>query len=311
MLAWISSIWTTQDYLPHAICLAWEPGLIWLQVSSSVLIAVSYYSIPAALGLFAFKRPDLPFHGVFVLFVLFILACGTTHLLDAVTLWDPVYRLDAAVNVVTALASVPTAITLWVLLPTALALPSHEQLALANHNLFHEIEERRRIEHDVRQMNALLDERVRARTAQLQSILDTVPDAMIVIDADGAIDSFSVAAERLFGYASGELRGRNISLLIPSLQPASGNPEQYIAGPQGRHDGGRISTGKRRDNSDFPMELSIGEVTHGDHHLFTCFVHDLTERQDLSNACGNCRPSSRTSHASPKWARWPPAWRMS
>jgi two-component system, LuxR family, sensor kinase FixL len=62
----------------------------------------------------------------------------------------------------------------------------------------------------------LLDERVRARTALLQSILDTVPDAMIVIDAHGVVESFSATAERLFGYRSAEVCGRNVSMLMPS-----------------------------------------------------------------------------------------------
>src|SRR5690242_5421188 len=181
MMAWLSGIVATDDYLPHGLCLSWEPELIGLHVLSDALIAASYYSIPAALAYFAFKRRDLPFQGLLILFVVFILACGTTHALGAITLWDPIYRLDGAVKALTAIVSVPTAFALWVLMPTALALPSHEQLAAVNRSLSHEIEERRRVEQELRELNVLLDERVQSRTAQLQSILDTVPDAMIVI----------------------------------------------------------------------------------------------------------------------------------
>ena len=153
MLAWLSGIWLTQGYLPHGLCLAWQPWLIWLELTSDALIALSYYSIPAALAYFAIRRRDLPFRGVFVLFILFILACGTTHALGAATLWDPIYRLDGFVKLLTALVSVPTAVTLWLLLPAALAMPSHEQLAALNRSLPHEIEERRRAEQAMRDLN--------------------------------------------------------------------------------------------------------------------------------------------------------------
>jgi two-component system, LuxR family, sensor kinase FixL len=281
MAAWLSGILGTEGYLPHGLCLLWEPALIWLHVISDGLIAVSYYSIPAALGYFAFKRTDLPFPSVFVLFVLFILACGTTHLMGAVTLWEPAYRLDGAVKAVTALVSVPTAVALWLFLPSALALPSNEQLEAANRRLSHEIEQRRKVELELRDMNALLDERVRARTALLQSILDTVPDAMIVIDASGNIESFSAAAERLFGYHSDEIRGSNVATLMPSphREEHHGYLERYLRTNEPRIIGiGREVRGQRRDGSTFPMELSVGEVRQGNHHLFTGFVRDLSER---------------------------------
>ena len=76
------------DFTPHGFCLAWDPGLIWLQAGSDLLIALAYYSIPAALLVFLRRRTDLAFRGVFVLFAAFILACGTTHILSIVTLWQ-------------------------------------------------------------------------------------------------------------------------------------------------------------------------------------------------------------------------------
>jgi two-component system, LuxR family, sensor kinase FixL len=282
MTAWLSAIFGSDNYMPHGMCLLWQPALIWLHAVSDGLIAASYYSIPAAITYFAIRRKDLPFKGTFFLFVVFILACGTTHALAAVVLWDPVYRLDGLVKAITAAASVPTAIVLWVMMPRALALPSQEQLAEANRSLQHEIEERRRAEQEIRRMNVLLDERVRARTAQLQSILDTVPDAMIVIDERGTIDSFSAAAERLFGYRSDEIRGRNVAMLMPSphreahdayLERYRRTRERHIIGI------GRIVAGQRKDGSTFPMELSVGEVLQNGTHLFTGFVRDLTERQ--------------------------------
>jgi len=123
---------------------------------------------------------------------------------------------------------------------------------------------------------------IHAREEHLQSILDTVPDAMVVIDAQGRITSFSAAAERLFGYTEGDLLGKNVSCLMPSpdRERHDGYIERYISTGERRIIGlGRIVVGLRRDGTTFPMELSIGEARFRDHRVFTGFVRDLTERE--------------------------------
>ncbi len=127
----------------------------------------------------AIKRKGLPFQTIFISFMIFILVCGTTRLLGAAILWEPVCRLNAAVNVVTALPLLPTTIALLVLLPTTLALPSQGQLKAANPSRLVEIEERRRIEQDIRQISAY--ESVRSTMADLQSIPYKVPDTISVV----------------------------------------------------------------------------------------------------------------------------------
>jgi len=121
-----------------------------------------------------------------------------------------------------------------------------------------------------------------AREAHLQSILDTIPDAMVVIDERGAIQSFSAAAERLSGYAKDEVVGKNVKLLMP--QPYNdehdGYIEHYLRTGERRIIGiGRIVVGRRKDGSTFPMELTVGEMRRGDQRFFTGFIRDLTERQ--------------------------------
>jgi two-component system sensor kinase FixL len=127
-----------------------------------------------------------------------------------------------------------------------------------------------------------LEETLRMRESHLRSILDTVPDAMIVINGYGIIQFFSTAAERLFGYAEPEAIGKNVSELMP--QPDQGRHDGYLA--RYRSSGerhiigiGRIVTGKRRDGATFPMHLSIGEMQSGGEPYFTGFVRDLTEHQ--------------------------------
>jgi len=121
-----------------------------------------------------------------------------------------------------------------------------------------------------------------AREAHFKSILDTVPDAMIVIDERGMIQSFSSAAERLFGYGGDEVLGTNISRLMPSPYRENHDAyvERYLATGERRIIGiGRVVVGERKDGSTFPMELAVGEMRSSNQRFFTGFIRDLTERQ--------------------------------
>jgi two-component system sensor kinase FixL len=121
-----------------------------------------------------------------------------------------------------------------------------------------------------------------AREAHLKSILDTVPDAMIVIDRQGIIQSFSSAAERLFRYSADEVIGKNIRMLMP--QPYrdghDGYLKRYAETRERRIIGiGRVVVGERKGGATFPMELSVGEMRSSNKAYFTGFIRDLTERQ--------------------------------
>ncbi|OQW45853.1 MAG: hybrid sensor histidine kinase/response regulator [Proteobacteria bacterium SG_bin6] len=129
-------------YAPHGYCLLWQPGLVWTHVVSDLLIAAAYFTIPIALISFIRRRRDVHFGWMVWLFALFILACGTSHLMQVWNLWHGDYALEGLVKAITAFASVPTAILLWRLIPQALALPSPRQLALANAELEGLVDER-------------------------------------------------------------------------------------------------------------------------------------------------------------------------
>jgi two-component system sensor kinase FixL len=121
-----------------------------------------------------------------------------------------------------------------------------------------------------------------SESALLRSILETVPDAMVVIDHRGIVQSFSRAAERLFGYTPAEVCGHNVKLLMPSpyRDQHDGYLDRYLTTGERRIIGiGRVVVGLRKDGSTFPMELSVGEVNQNGRKLFTGFVRDLTERQ--------------------------------
>ncbi len=117
-------------------------------------------------------------------------------------------------------------------------------------------------------------------TDHLRSVLDTVPDAVVVIDPRGIMTSFSPAAERLFGWNAPEVIGRNVSMLMPEPHQTAHDAylERYERTGDKRVIGiGRIVTGLRRDGTTFPMELAVGE-TKGPTRAYTGFIRDLTER---------------------------------
>ena len=120
------------------------------------------------------------------------------------------------------------------------------------------------------------------REDHLRSILDTVPDAMVVIDEHGIMQSFSSAAERLFGWRAEEVTGRNVSMLMP--QPYRDAHDRYLkryldTGERRIIGIGRVVVGERRDGTTFPMELSVGEMHSQAQPFFTGFVRDLTESE--------------------------------
>ncbi|MCW5746197.1 MAG: PAS domain S-box protein [Alphaproteobacteria bacterium] len=119
-------------------------------------------------------------------------------------------------------------------------------------------------------------------TARLQSVLETVPDAMVVIDERGLIDSFSRAAERMFGYAATEVVGRNVSMLMPAPYRDEHHRyiERYLRTGERRIIGvGRVVPAQRKDGTTFPVELSVGEVQFRGGRLFIGFIHDITQRR--------------------------------
>ncbi len=132
---------------------------------------------------------------------------------------------------------------------------------------------------------------VAEREARLRSILETAPDAVITIDEHGIIQSFSDAAEKLFGYAAGEVIGHNVKMLMPA--PHRENHDGYLArylrtGEKRIIGIGRVVEAQRKDGMIFPMELAVGEVKLGETHIFTGFIRDLTARvkmeEDLRQA---------------------------
>ena len=138
----------------------------------------------------------------------------------------------------------------------------------------------------------MLAKELQKREAVLQSILDTVPDGLIVIDSSGLIQSFNAAAEAMFGFRAAEVAGRNVRMLMPFGYAAAHDQymDRFLETGVRRIIGiGRTVTGKRKDGHEFPMELQVGEVNVAGARLFTGFARDLTERLDSERRLADMR----------------------
>ncbi|RUR81830.1 PAS domain S-box protein [Chlorogloeopsis fritschii PCC 9212] len=163
----LHTFFTSSPFIPHGHCYLWNPGLVWLHLLSDSFIALAYYSIPFTLFYFVQKRQDVPFKRMFLLFGAFIVACGTTHLMEVWTLWHPIYWLSGSIKAITALVSLYTAIILVELVPKALEIPSTAALEAANQKLQQQIGERQKAEAALRKAHDELEIRVEERTKEL------------------------------------------------------------------------------------------------------------------------------------------------
>ncbi|MEG4803410.1 ATP-binding protein [Microcoleus sp. ARI1-B5] len=155
-------------FIPHGHCYLWKPGLVGLHILSDALIAVAYFLIPITLIYIVKKRKDVPFDWVFMLFGSFIVCCGITHVMEIWTLWHPNYWFSGFLKGITALISLSTAAVLVELIPKILAIPSPDQLAVANLALQNEIGDRKQAQEALSQLMLELEKRVVERTLALE-----------------------------------------------------------------------------------------------------------------------------------------------
>jgi two-component system, chemotaxis family, sensor kinase Cph1 len=162
MIEYFRNLFNHSDFVPRPACGGWTSGLIYLHNASDALIWLSYMAIPIILIYFIRKHKDWPFQHVFWLFGAFIVTCGFTHFLDILTFYVPHYRLSGLLKLITALASAGTVVALIPTIPKALSLRTPQELE-------REIEQRKRAEAEIRQLNQELEQRVQERTAELEA----------------------------------------------------------------------------------------------------------------------------------------------
>ncbi len=122
----MKAIFDYGQYMPHGMCLLWEPWLVMLWAGSDLMIFTAYMAIPLALLMVLRRRPDLNHRALVSLFAAFILLCGVTHFMGIVTLWYPIYPITGAVKLATGLVSLATAAMLFRLIPVFVRIPTPE-----------------------------------------------------------------------------------------------------------------------------------------------------------------------------------------
>jgi PAS domain S-box-containing protein len=273
METFLVKLFSSGELTPHGFCLLWRPELLLLHVTSDAAIAVSYYVIPLALAYFVWKRKDVAFGWVFWAFAAFILACGTTHWLEIWTIWHPDYGLQGAVKFATAIASMGTAIAVWLLMPRALALPSPAQYREISAALSTEIDQHH-------QASRALE----ANEERYRRLLESISDyAIFSLDASGVILDWNKGGESIKGYAADEVIGRHFSIFYAAEDRDRGMPLHALQEAQrnGRYEAEALRV--RKDGSQFWANVVIQPIRDNSGTLvgFAKITRDIGYRREL------------------------------
>lgn len=219
--------WMTGGFMAHGYCLRWDGPLLSAFILGNLGIALAYFLIPTALRYFIGKRKDLPYAYMFKLFAAFILSCGLTHIAKVLTLYQPVYWIEAGLDLLTAAISLVTAALLFPLIPLALQLKSPKELEIANQKL-------QQLTEQLQKAKDSLEEQVEERTAELQQatikaqeaetffreLFGFLPQIAWTATADGSIDFYNQSWYDYTGRTFEEMQGWGWeSLHDPDLLP--------------------------------------------------------------------------------------------
>ncbi len=278
MSDFLSRLFDTSDFPARWHCGHWTAGHGWLHILSDLGVWSAYVAIPCVLGYFVLRRKDIPFRSVFLLFGAFILACGTTHLMEAIIFWWPAYRLAGVIKLFTALVSWGTMLALVQVTPKVLAMRSAEELQ-------REINARNEAEQVSQQANAKLQTQIEAlqkSDERFRLLVDGTKDhAIFMLDPNGRIASWNTGAERINQYRTDEIIGQHFSRLYSADDVQAGKPERelQVAATEGRYEeeGWRL----RKDGSRFWSNVVITALRDQNGNLrgFSKITRDMTERK--------------------------------
>ncbi|MEK6481362.1 PAS domain S-box protein [Catalinimonas sp. 4WD22] len=252
------------DFMPHGHCYFWEPYILWSHAFSDGIIALAYMVIPFSLFYIFNKRKDFTYRWMVVLFAVFIFGCGVTHIFDVINIWYPIYRIDSAVRIITALASIGTAIVLIkfthriTLIPTGRQWAqvneelsaSNEELSAANEELHAANEELQAANEELTLLNEQLSdakeeiqrlskEKLQHSQQKYQDLAESISDIFFALDASFHFTHWNKASEEFSGISADLAVGKSMYELYPHLRDSpldqlykkvmqTGRPDKFI-----------------------------------------------------------------------------------
>lgn len=283
MMDFFTRLFDPSGFPPRWNCGAWTSSHGWLHILSDLGVWSAYVAIPFVLAYFVLRRRDIPFRNIFWLFGAFILACGTTHLMEAIIFWWPAYRLAGLIKLITALVSWGTVIALIPVVPEVLAMRGPEEL-------MREIKARSDVETALQAANAELERQVQALRAseeRFRLLVDGTKDhAIFMLDPTGRIVSWNPGAERITGYQVSDVIGQHFSCFYTPEDVESGKHVSALrlAETEGRYEeeGQRV----RNDGTRFWASVVITALRDGAGKLtgFSKVTRDITKRKQAEDA---------------------------
>jgi PAS domain S-box-containing protein len=279
---------SAQGFLPHSYCFTWQPGVIWLNAGSDVTIGLSYLAISGTLAVLVNKtRREIPFSWMFLAFGAFIVACGLTHLMEVWTLWEPRYWLAGELKLITAVASVATAVALPPLVPRVLALVRDAKLSRERKQQLESAnDELGRLNARLRELDELKTQALQESERRWRAVFESSAIGIVLTDVTERVLAANPAFKGMLGYTEEEFRELSLTELTAEDERDASRlrvAQLLDGGLQEYH----VQKRYRRKNGSFAWtntSVSLIPATGGTPTLLVRVVEDITERKGAEEA---------------------------